>query len=70
MGKDICNVVETMFKKVKKIAPYMAFKKVAELEKNDQIIKEIWGWILIFYIEQYLLWFNVKNDGSLLFKTN
>lgn len=43
MGKDICNIVENMFKKVKKVAPYMAYKKVAELEKNNQIVKELWG---------------------------
>jgi NADPH-ferrihemoprotein reductase len=34
MGRDICNVVEDMFKKVKKVMPYMAYKKVNELEKK------------------------------------
>jgi len=33
MGKDICNVIEEMFKKVKKVMPYLAYKKVIELEK-------------------------------------
>jgi NADPH-ferrihemoprotein reductase len=34
MGTDILNVVSEMFKKVQKVAPYMAFKKVKDLEKS------------------------------------
>lgn len=33
MGKDIANALEAMFKQIKKVAPYMAYKKVNDLEK-------------------------------------
>ena len=34
MGRDVLSVVGDMFKQYKKVMPYLAFKKVLELEKK------------------------------------
>ncbi|CAD8153824.1 unnamed protein product [Paramecium pentaurelia] len=43
MGRDITNKIQDMYKQIENIAPYMAFKKISELEQKQQLITELWG---------------------------
>ncbi|CAD8149685.1 unnamed protein product [Paramecium octaurelia] len=43
MGRDITNRIQDMYKQIENIAPYLAFKKISELEQKQQLITELWG---------------------------
>lgn len=43
MGKDVTNCLEDMYKQVKKVMPYLAYRKVNELEQQGLLVKELWG---------------------------
>ncbi|CAD8174164.1 unnamed protein product [Paramecium pentaurelia] len=43
MGRDITNKIQDMYKDIENIAPYLAFKKISELEQKQQLITELWG---------------------------
>ncbi|CAD8213300.1 unnamed protein product [Paramecium octaurelia] len=43
MGRDVQIAIENMFKQARKVMPYLAYRKVNELEEQKIFVKELWG---------------------------